>query len=92
MKGVEILRGYWRDSARGLRLYFMSAHVVAPMFLFLLHIRWWTFFVLVASIATMNIIERFGFTPPVAMLALRALVAGKLVKRRRSMFGKRLDD
>lgn len=92
MRGIEILSGFWRESARSARLAFMSAYVVAPMMLFLLHIRWWTFWVLVLTLVVMTIIERFGFTPPVAILAVRAKLAGKLVKRRRSMFSKRLDD
>lgn len=92
MRGIEILSGFWRESARPARLFFMSAYVVAPTMLFFLHIRWWTFGVLVSTLILMTIIERFGYSPPVAILALRAKLAGKLVKRRRSMFSKRLDD
>tara|TARA_B100001105_G_scaffold136374_2_gene109240 strand:+ start:3124 stop:3402 length:279 start_codon:yes stop_codon:yes gene_type:complete len=92
MKGIEIFDGFWRDSARAVRLAFMSAYVAVPLMVFLLHIRWWTFVVLVVTIIVMTVIERFGYTPPVALLALRAWVAGKLVKRRRSMFSKRLDN
>lgn len=92
MKGIEIFDGFWRDSARAVRLAFMSAYVAVPLMVFLLHIRWWTFVVLVVTILVMTVIERFGYSPPVALLALRAWVAGKLVKRRRSMFSKRLDN
>lgn len=89
---VQILNGFWRESARSVRLAFMSVYVLGPLLLFLLHIRFWTFGVLITTIVVMTVIEQFGYTPPVAMLALRALIAGKLVKRRRSMFGKRLDN
>lgn len=92
MKGIEIFQGFWRESARALRLAFMSAYVAVPLMLFLLHIRMWTFVLLIATIIVMQVIERFGYTPPVALLALRALIAGRLVKRRRSMFSKRLDN
>jgi hypothetical protein len=92
MKGIEIFDGFWRESARAVRLAFMSAYVGVPLLVFLLHIRWWTFGALVVTIVVMTIIERFGYTPPVALLALRAWIAGKLVKRRRSMFSKRLDN
>lgn len=92
MKGIEIFDGFWRDTARALRLAFMSAYVAVPLMVFLLHIRWWTFTVLIVTIIVMTVIEQFGYTPPVAMLALRAWIAGRLVKRRRSMFGKRLDN
>ena len=89
---IQILNGFWRESARSVRLAFMSVYVVLPLLLFLLHIRWWTLGVLVATIIVMTVIERFGFSPPVAALALRALIAGRVVKRRRSMFSKRLDN
>lgn len=92
MKGIEIFDGFWRDTARALRLAFMSAYVAVPLMVFLLHIRWWTFTVLIVTIIVMTVIEQFGYTPPVAMLALRAWIAGRLVKRRRSMFSKRLDN
>ena len=92
MKGIQILNGFWRESARSARLAFMSAYVVVPLMLFLLHIRWWTFSVLVVTIILMTIIENFGFTPPVAVLAVRSWIAGKRVKRRKSMFSIRLDN
>lgn len=89
---VEILRGFWRESARPARIFFMSAYVVGPLMLFLLHIRYWTLGVLIVTVALMTIIERFGYTPPVAILAVRAWIAGKVVKRRKSFFNKRLDN
>ena len=92
MKGIEIFDGFWRESARAVRLAFMSAYVAVPLMVFLLHIRWWTFGVLVLTSIVMTVIERYGYTPPVALLAFRAWIAGKLVKRRRSMFSKRLDN
>ncbi|MEJ6002651.1 IcmT/TraK family protein [Paucibacter soli] len=92
MKGFKILQGFWRESARAARLFFMSAYVAVPLMLFLLHIRWWTLGVLVSTIAVMTVIENFGYSPPVALLAVRAWIAGKQVKRRKSMFSKRLDN
>lgn len=91
MKGIKIFNGFWRETARPVRLAFMSVYVLAPLMLFLLHIRTWTLVLLIATIVVMTIIERFGYTPPVALLAIRARIAGKLVKRRASMFSKRLD-
>lgn len=91
MKGIEIFEGFWRDSARSLRLFIFSAYVAIPLLLFLLHITMWTFGLLVATIILMVVIERFGFTVPVAVLAARAWCAGSLIKRRRSFFAKRLD-
>lgn len=91
MKRIEIVSNFWRESARSLRLFFFNAYVAVPLLLFLLHIRTWTFVLLVATIVVMMVIERHGFTVPVALLAVRAKVAGRLVKRRRSFFAKRLD-
>ena len=91
MKGIAIFDGFWRDSARSLRLFFFSAYVAIPLLVFLLHITLWTFGLLIATIVLMVVIERLGFTVPVAVLAARAWCAGKLVKRRRSFFAKRLD-
>lgn len=91
MKGIDIYEGFWRDSARSLRLFFFSAYVAIPLLLFLLHIAFWTFGLLVATIVLMVVIERFGFTVPVAVLAARAWCAGAVIKRRRSLFEKRLN-
>jgi hypothetical protein len=91
VKGIKNYDGYWRESARPLRLFIFSAYVAVPLLLFLLHITYWTLGLLVATIVLMVVIERFGFTVPVAVLAFRAWCAGKLIKRRRSFFAKRLD-
>lgn len=91
MNEPEKLDGFWRESARSLRLFVFSGYVAIPLLLFLLHIRVWTLMLLIATVITMALIERRGYTVPVAVLAARAFVAGKLVKRRRSFFAKRLD-
>ncbi len=90
MKGVDILTGFWRDTARTPRFWIFSAYIVVPLVLFLFHIRWWTFTVLVVAIGVMSIIEYFGYTPPVAALSLRMWLAGKRVTRRRQLFNKKL--
>ena len=91
MKGIEIYVGFWRESARSLRLFFFSAWVAIPLLIFILHITWITFGLLIATIVGMMFIEHMGFTVPVAMLAARAWLAGRVVKRRRSFFAKKLD-
>jgi len=90
MKGVEILDAWWRDSARTPRFIIFSAYIAVPLVLFLFHIRIWTFAVLVFTVAAMTVIEYFGYTPPVAALALRSWIAGKRVTRRRHLFAKRI--
>lgn len=91
MKGYLILKGFWRDTGRQLKLFVFNAYLAVPLLIFLLHITWWTFTLLVATAIFMFVIERKGFTVPVALLALRAWIAGRLVKRRRSLFAKQLD-
>jgi intracellular multiplication protein IcmT len=91
VKGYVILKGFWRDTGRQLKLFIFNAYVAVPLLLFLLHIRWWTLFLLLMTVAGMAYIERKGFTVPVALLALRAWIAGRVVKRRRSFFAKQLN-
>lgn len=91
MKGVDILDAFWRDSARSARFLMFSAYIAVPLIGFLFHIRLWTFIVLVITIVLMSVMEYFGYTPPVAMLALRARVAGKKITRRRQFFDKKLN-
>ncbi|HET9843239.1 MAG TPA: IcmT/TraK family protein [Gammaproteobacteria bacterium] len=67
---------HWRDSARRPKLFFMDAYSAFPLLLFLLHIRWWTFFLCIAAIAFFVILEKFGFTVPVFQRWIRAFLAG----------------
>jgi intracellular multiplication protein IcmT len=91
MKLIEVLQGFWRETGRAPRLWFFSAYIAVPLVFFLFHIRLWTFLLLVLSIAGMTVIERFGYTPPVALLALRAWIAGKVVTRRRNLLHKEIN-
>jgi hypothetical protein len=91
MGGIEILEGFWRESARPLRLFIFSAYAVVPLVLFILHIKYWTLGLLVATFVGLWYIERKGFTIPVAVLALRAAIAGKVITRQRMVFAKRLN-
>jgi len=91
MRGVVIKDAFWRDSARSPRFLIFSAYIAVPLLVFLFHIKWWTFIVLVLTIILMTVIEYFGYTPPVAVLALRSWMAGKKVTCRRQLYDKKLD-
>jgi uncharacterized membrane protein len=91
MKNIEILDGFWRHSGGGVRLFIFSAWLTIPLLAFMLHITWFTFGALVLTLGLMWLIERHGFTIPVAVLAVRAFFAGRVVKRRRHFFAKQLD-
>ncbi len=68
--------GFWRDSARSPRFFFVDALAAFPMLLFLLHIRWWTFYLAIASVLFFAILERFNFTVPVFIRWSRTLISG----------------
>ena len=67
---------HWRDSARTPKLFMIDAYSAIPLFIFLLHIRWWTFITACCITAFFVLINRFGFTVPVFFRWLRAFMAG----------------
>ena len=72
----------WRDTGRTPRFLFMDARIVATILLWLLHMRMWTLYLFIASSIFFVVLERFGFTVPVALRALRVLIAGPIRKVR----------
>lgn len=91
MLNVDTFKAEWRESARELKFFIFSGWVFIPVLVFVMHITMVTFIILVITIAAMKVIEYFGFTVPVAVLALRARLAGRVVKRRRHLLNKKLD-
>lgn len=67
---------HWRDSARSARFFMVDARAAFPIFLFLMHIRVWTGFLVLVSAVFFGIIEHYGFTVPVFLRWLRLFVAG----------------
>lgn len=67
---------HWRDSARIPRFYIMSAYAIFPLLFFVLHIRWWTFFLCLFAIIFFSILERFGFTIPIFLRWLKNFIGG----------------
>lgn len=68
----------WRDSARTPRFYFMDSLAALPILLFFLHIRLWTFIVVICVILFLIVLEKFKFTLPVFKRWLRTFLAGPL--------------
>ncbi len=87
---IQGLHNTWADTARTPMLGPVSGYVVFPIMLFFMHIRWWTLGVLGATIVLMIVLSRFGYTAPVAVLALRARIAGPVVSRFRKIGGYRI--
>lgn len=67
---------HWRDSARAARFFIVDARAAFPFLLFLLHIRWWTFFLAIIAMCFFGLLERYGFTVVVFMRLLRSFLAG----------------
>lgn len=69
---------HWRDSARRPKFFMVDAYATFPLLLFLLHIKWWTFFLAIAAVAFFATLERFGFTVPVFFRWLKVFLIGNI--------------
>ena len=69
---------HWRDSARSPRFFMVDARAAFPLFIFLMHIRFWTAMLVVISALFFGIIEHYGFTVPVFLRWLRSFLAGSV--------------
>lgn len=68
---------HWRDSARSIRFFFFDATAAFPFVLFLLHIRWWTFFVALFAGIAFTVLNHFGLSVTVFLRTFRSFLAGK---------------
>lgn len=67
---------HWRDSARNARFFMVDARAAFPLLLFLLHIRLWTLSLALLAVTFFALLERFGFTVPIFIRWVRALLGG----------------
>jgi len=67
----------WRDSARPIKFFIWDAVSVFPFALFIMHMRWWTFFVSFGVMVFFTILNRFGFSLQVFTRWLRTSIAGR---------------
>jgi intracellular multiplication protein IcmT len=67
---------HWRDSARNAKLFFIDAKAAFPLLLFLIHIKLWTFIMVVVVMGFFTIINHFGYTMEVFSRILRSSIAG----------------
>ncbi|MFN3234598.1 MAG: IcmT/TraK family protein [Gammaproteobacteria bacterium] len=67
---------HWRDSARSARFFIIDYRAAFPLLLFLLHIRFWTFFLAVGVVICLYALEWYGFTVPIFFRLFRAWLAG----------------
>ena len=70
----------WRYTAMKPRIGPFDAYLVfPPLFVFALHIKWWTFFVMVTTILVMWLVEIFLSMPMnVALRTIRSGIAGSI--------------
>ena len=74
---VRTGNAHWRDSARSIRFFFFDAKAAFPFVLFVLHIRWWTFFLALGAAIAFTILNHFGFSVAVFLRLIRSLIAGR---------------
>ncbi len=67
---------HWRDSARTARFFFIDAKAAFPIFLFLIHIKLWTFIVAVSIMVFFTILNRFGYSVELFLRIFRSMLAG----------------
>lgn len=67
---------HWRDSARAARFFIIDAKAAFPIFLFLLHIRLWTFVLAVIVTFFFTLLNRFGYSVEVFLRIGRSFLAG----------------
>lgn len=68
---------HWRDSARPAKFLIIDAKAAFPIFLFLLHIKLWTFIIAVLATLFFTMLNRFGYSVEVFLRYARAVVAGR---------------
>lgn len=69
---------HWRDSARTPMFFVVDAYSAIPLFLFLLHIRLWTFLLACSVCVFFMLLNKFGFTMPVFFRWIRSFIAGNV--------------
>lgn len=67
---------HWRDSARPARFFFIDAKAAFPIFLFLIHIKLWTFILALTIMVFFTILNRFGYSVNVFLRIFRSTLAG----------------
>ena len=67
---------HWRDSARTAKFFFIDAKAAFPIFLFLMHIRLWTFILAVIFMLFFTLLNRFGYSIEVFLRIFRGFLSG----------------
>ena len=72
----DLSNASWRDTGRPTRLFFLNSRVVFPLVLWILHIRIWTFIVMILVVTIFVALDYYGYKPVVFARCVRAYLAG----------------
>lgn len=72
------MQAYWRDASLTPMFFFIDSSAVLPIFIFLFHIRFWTFLVALVVITFLSILAKFNFTPRIFLRLMKNVIAGPL--------------
>lgn len=78
---IQTRISYWAHSARHFMLGPFDGYAVFPLTIFMLHIKLWTFVVLVVALTLSIFLSRAGYNLPVLLRILRVSIGGRQVKR-----------
>lgn len=67
---------HWRNTARPVRFFHVDYRAGVFLFVFMMHIRLWTFLLLLAVMTILWLLEKRGLTMPLALRRLRLWVIG----------------
>ncbi len=67
---------FWRDTARPAQFFGVDAIAAYPFLLFMVHMRWWTFWLALVATIALGVLSRYGFTLPVFVRLARSYFAG----------------
>ncbi len=66
----------WRDSARPSKLGIFNSSATFPLVFMLFHLSWHTFYIALAFMVFLTVIDHFGFSINVFFRLLRSTLAG----------------
>ena len=72
----------WRDSGRVTKVGPLNSRAVIPLVLWLLHMRWWTFFSVIIVISFLIILDYYNLSPVAVLRLLRSKLAGPHIRVR----------
>ncbi|MEC8460911.1 MAG: IcmT/TraK family protein [Pseudomonadota bacterium] len=72
----DLSNASWRDTGRPTKLGFLNSRVVFPVLLMFLHIRLWTFILMVLAVTAFVTLDYYGYKPIVFARCIRSYLAG----------------